>query len=41
MYMEDSNGEQSDSITYSLTQKNKKKYTLTITADATWINAKV
>lgn len=40
MYMEDSNGEQSDSITYSLTQKNKKKYTLTITADATWINAK-
>ena len=40
MYMEDSNGEQSDSITYSLTQKNKKKYTLTITADAAWINAK-
>ena len=40
MYMEDSNGEQSDSITYFLTQKNKKKYTLTITADATWINAK-
>lgn len=40
MYMEDSNGEQSDSITYSLTQKNKKKYTLTITADAAWVNAK-
>ncbi len=39
MYMEDSNGEQSDGITYSLTQKNKKKYTLTITADAAWINA--
>lgn len=39
MYMVDAGGEQSDAITYTLTQKNKKKYTLTITADAAWINA--
>ncbi len=40
MYMTDHSGAQSDRITYSLNQKNKKKYTLTITADASWINAK-
>ena len=39
MYMVDAGGEQSDAITYTLTQKNKKKYTLAITADAAWINA--
>lgn len=37
--MVDAGGEQSDAITYTLTQKNKKKCTLTITADAAWINA--
>lgn len=40
MYMEDSNGEQSESITCSLKQVKKKRYVLTITADAAWINDK-
>ncbi len=37
-YMYDSNYEFSNSVTYSLEQKNKNKYTLTITADSEWIN---
>ena len=39
MYMTDNLNAQSDSITYTLTQKNKKKYEFTIHADAEWINA--
>ena len=39
MYMTDNAGMRSDDVTYTLSQKNKKKYTLTITADASWMNA--
>lgn len=39
MYMTDNLNAQSDSITYTLTQKNKKKYEFTVHADAEWINA--
>ena len=38
-YMFDANGAYSDAVTYSIAHKNGKKYTLTVTADADWINA--
>ena len=38
-YMFDANGAYSDAVTYSIAHKNGKKYTLTVTADAEWINA--
>ncbi len=38
-YMYDANGESSNAVEYSLTHKNGNKYTLTVTADAEWINA--
>ena len=38
-YMYDANGAYSDAVSYDLTPKNGKKYTLTVTADADWVNA--
>ena len=38
-YMFDANGAYSDAVSYSIAHKNGKKYTLTVTADADWINA--
>ncbi|MBE6579294.1 MAG: DNRLRE domain-containing protein [Ruminococcaceae bacterium] len=38
-YMYDADGAYSDAVTYSIAHKNGKKYTLTVTADADWINA--
>ena len=38
-YMFDANNVYSDSVEYSLVQNNKWKYTLTVTADAEWINS--
>ena len=38
-YMLDANGEYSNSVTYTLTQNSKWKYTLTVTASTDWINA--
>ena len=37
--MSDANYAVSDGVTYSIAHKNGKKYTLTITADAEWINS--
>ncbi|MBE6673577.1 MAG: hypothetical protein E7596_00555 [Ruminococcaceae bacterium] len=38
-YMLDANNEYSNSVEYSLVQNSKWKYTLTVTANAEWINA--
>lgn len=38
-YMLDANGEYSDSVEYTLTKDSKWKYTLTVVADPSWINA--
>ena len=38
-YMLDANGEYSDSVEYTLTKDSKWKYTLTVIADPSWINA--
>lgn len=38
-YMLDANGEYSDSVEYILTKDSKWKYTLTVVADPSWINA--
>ncbi|MCH5183677.1 MAG: DNRLRE domain-containing protein [Oscillospiraceae bacterium] len=38
-YMYDANGEASDAVAYSVVSQNGKKYTLTVTADAGWMNA--
>lgn len=38
-FMTDANHRYSDAVSYSLTQKGNKKYTLTVTADADWINS--
>ncbi|MBR5285489.1 MAG: RHS repeat-associated core domain-containing protein [Clostridia bacterium] len=38
-YMYDANGERSTDVNYSIVFKNGNKYTLTVTADAEWINA--
>ncbi len=37
--MSDANYAVSDGVTYSIAHKNGKKYTLTVTADAEWINS--
>ncbi|MBR5139715.1 MAG: DNRLRE domain-containing protein, partial [Clostridia bacterium] len=37
-FMYDDGGEYSDAVTYTLTQSSKWKYTLTVEADAEWIN---
>jgi len=37
--MSDANHAVSDGVTYSIAHKNGKKYTLTVTADAEWINS--
>ena len=37
-YMFDADGEYSDAVTYTLTNGGNGKYTLTVTADAAWIN---
>ena len=36
--MQDSNGEYSNDVSYTLTQNSKWKYTLTVTANTEWIN---
>ena len=38
-YMFDANGEYSDAVEYTLTNGGNGKYSLTVTADAEWINA--
>ena len=38
-FMLDANYEYSDSVSYSISSKNKKKYEITVTADAEWINS--
>ncbi len=38
-YMYDAEYESSSAVSYSIEHKNGKKYTLTVTADAEWINA--
>ncbi len=38
-FMFDSENDFSDLVTYSLSQKNNNKYTLTITADSEWLNS--
>ncbi len=38
-YMYDADGAYSDAVSYSIAHKNGKKYTLTVTADADWIDA--
>ncbi|MBQ3011166.1 MAG: DNRLRE domain-containing protein, partial [Oscillospiraceae bacterium] len=38
-YMYDANGAYSDAVTYNITHQNGKKYTLTVTVDADWVNA--
>ena len=38
-YMVDAAGEYSNEVTYSLNQAGEGQYTLTVTADSTWINA--
>lgn len=38
-YMYDANGEVSSAVAYAITSNNGKKYSLTVTADAEWINA--
>ena len=38
-YMFDANDAYSDAVSYNIAHKNGKKYTLTVTADADWINA--
>ena len=38
-YMYDANGAYSDAVAYNITHQNGKKYTLTVTVDADWVNA--
>ena len=38
-FMLDANYEYSDNVNYSISSKNKKKYEITVTADAEWINS--
>ena len=38
-YMQDSKGEYSNDVSYTLTQNSKWKYTLTVTANPNWINS--
>ena len=38
-FMLDANYEYSDNVSYSISSKNKKKYEITVTADAEWINS--
>ncbi|MBQ9117483.1 MAG: hypothetical protein IJY04_10715 [Clostridia bacterium] len=38
-FMLDASGKRSDSVTYALADSGNGKYTLTVTADASWINA--
>ncbi|MBR5474720.1 MAG: DNRLRE domain-containing protein, partial [Lachnospiraceae bacterium] len=37
-YMYDANGAYSDAVSYNITHQNGKKYTLTVTVDADWVN---
>lgn len=38
-FMLDANYEYSENVSYSISSKNKKKYEITVTADAEWINS--